>query len=53
MKKILNNAVNASLCTNSYVAPTADVVGVSMEGVLCSSTPEAILQEWENGTINW
>ena len=50
MKKILNNAVNASLCTNSYVAPTADVVGVSMEGVLCAS---GSIEGWQETTVDW
>ena len=51
MRKILNNAVNASLCTNSYVAPTADVVGVSMEGVLCTS---GSVEGWkETEVIDW
>ena len=53
MKKILNNAVNATLCTNSYVAPSAEPVGVTMEGVLCASAQLSV-QEWEvDNTFSW
>ena len=53
MNKILKNAALASLSTSSYLSPEVTVAEISNEGVLCSSTPEATLQEWENGTINW
>ena len=49
-KKLLTTAD----CNNvSYRSPEVSVTEIFAEGVLCSSTPEATLQEWENGTINW
>lgn len=37
MKKILTTAASASLSTCSYVTPTASVIDVKTEGVLCTS----------------
>ena len=53
MNKNLLTAATPTLGVRSYESPTVSVVEVISEGVLCSSTPEATLQEWENGTINW
>ena len=53
MNKKFNATASATLSTSSYVAPKAEMLGVTVEGVLCASTPEASLQEWELGTINW
>ena len=53
MNKELTSAAALALGVRSYESPAVNVVEVLSEGVLCSSTPEATLQEWENGTINW
>ena len=53
MNKNLLTAANPTLGVRSYESPTVSVVEVVSEGVLCSSTPEAVLQDWEDGTINW
>lgn len=53
MNKILNATASASLSTSSYVAPTAEPVGVTMEGVLCASAQLSV-QEWEvDNTFSW
>ena len=53
MNKKLTTADRFPSGEGSYVSPAVAVSEISNEGVLCSSTPEATLQEWENGTINW
>ena len=51
MNKILNATASASLGTSSYEAPTAEPVGVTMEGVLCTS---GSVEGWkETEIIDW
>ena len=50
MNKIVNATAAASLSTSSYVTPTAEPVGVSMEGVLCTS---GSIEGWQESTVEW
>ena len=51
MNKIQNATASASLSTSSYVTPTAEPVGVTMEGVLCTS---GSVEGWkETEIIDW
>ena len=51
MNKNLNATASATLSTSSYVAPTAELLGVTVEGVLCTSGSiegwkETVVGEW-------
>ena len=45
--------LTAELKTVSYRSPEVTVAEVHNEGVLCMSSPQATIQEWETGSINW
>ena len=53
MNKKLTTADRFPIGEGSYVSPAVAVSEISNEGVLCASSPEASIQEWEDGTINW
>ena len=53
MKTIKLTVVQTPLGGGCYESPRTTVTEVVNEGVLCASSPEASIQEWENGTINW
>lgn len=53
MNKKLTTADRFPSGEGSYVSPAVAVSEISNEGVLCASSPEASIQEWEDGTINW
>ena len=51
MNKNLNATASATLSTSSYMAPTAELLGVTVEGVLCTSGSiegwkETVIEEW-------
>ena len=50
MIKILKTAAPASLSTSSYTTPTATLIEVRTEGVLCISGQ---LEGWEEGELDW
>ena len=53
MNKNLNATASATLSTSSYMAPTAELLGVTNEGVLCASTQLSV-KEWEvDNTFSW
>ena len=53
MKNKKLTAAKSFLGGGSYVSPEAIVSEIHSEGVLCSSSPDATLQDWENGSIDW
>jgi hypothetical protein len=51
MNKKINATASATLSTSSYVAPKAEMLGVKVEGVLCTSGSiegwiETVIEEW-------
>ena len=57
---IMNNKFNATasaaLSTSSYVAPKSEMLGVTVEGMLCASAVGSNLsvKEWEvDNTFSW
>ena len=51
MNKKINATASATLSTSSYVAPKAEMLGVTVEGVLCTSCSiegwkETVVGEW-------
>ena len=53
MNKKFNATASATLSTSSYVAPKAEMLGVTVEGVLCESTQLSV-KEWEvDNTFSW
>ena len=51
MNKKFNATASATLSTSSYVAPTAELLGVTNEGVLCTSGSvegwkETVVESW-------
>ena len=53
MNKKFNATASATLSTSSYVAPKAEMLGVTVEGVLCASTQLSV-KEWEvDNTFSW
>ena len=46
----MNATASAALSTSSYVAPTAAVVGVMIEGVLCTS---GSVEGWKETAADW
>lgn len=51
MNKNLNATASATLSTSSYMAPTAELLGVTVEGILCTSGSiegwkETVIEEW-------
>lgn len=55
MNKNLNATASATLSTSSYMAPTAELLGVTNEGVLCASTVGSTLSvnQWQDGEFSW
>ena len=53
MKTTKQTAANFTLGGGSYKSPEVIISEMFNEGVLCSSTPEATIQEWESGSIDW
>ena len=51
MNKKFNATASATLSTSSYMAPTAELLGVTVEGILCTSGSiegwkETVIEEW-------
>ena len=51
MNKKINATASATLSTSSYMAPTAELLGVTVEGILCTSGSiegwkETVIEEW-------
>ena len=53
MKTIKLTVASSPLGGGSYKSPEVIISEMFNEGVLCSSTPEATIQEWESGSIDW
>lgn len=53
MNKKFNATASATLSTSSYVAPKAEMLGVTVEGVLCASSGSLQTFEEVEGLQGW
>ena len=54
MNKKFNATASATLSTSSYVAPKAEMLGVTVEGVLCASGVGGFNElDYQNNLNGW
>ena len=55
MNTKINSTASATLSTSSYVAPKAEMLGVTVEGMLCASAVGSNLSvdAWQDGNFSW